>query len=305
MGAFDNQYGGPGIVSVAKYGGEKIGAVTADRALHDLVYPSQSVALYPGSLNDQGQVVGGTYIGHETGATLGPHDIVGSTFYVAMNMMLAFTLFFGLELDNVPKAWKRSVTCAMLVTGIAFWNYLYMCRAWVLTQQSPTVYRYTDWLITVPIQIVEFYLILQACTRVSTDLFQRLLGTSVLMLAAGYCGETGICGVAPAFVVSMASWLYIVYEIMYGEAGATAANSGSKSGQFAFNTLRVIVSVGWIIYPAGYYVRYLIAPGSPNALAFGYESQSALNVIYNLADLVNKGAFGMAIWAAGKMDQKM
>ncbi len=42
-----------------------------------------------------------------------------------------------------------------------FWNYFYMRGAWIKTQQSPTVYRYTDWLITVPLQIVEFYLILQ------------------------------------------------------------------------------------------------------------------------------------------------
>jgi len=305
MGAFDNQYGGPGVVSAMKYGGKAVGAVTADRELHKLVYPSESVALYPGSLNDHHRAVGGSYIGHETGAVLGAHDIVGSTFYIAMNMMLAFTLFFGLELDNVPKKWKRSLTCSMLVTGIAFWNYLYMCKAWILTQQSPTVYRYTDWLITVPILMVEFYLILRVTAGVGIDMFQRLLVGTLFMLSAGYAGETGLMGVAPAFIVSVGGWCYIMWEIVYGDAANAAGNVSSKGVQFAFSTCRSIVVIGWLIYPLGYYIRYLIAPGSPNADAFGYGSQSALNVIYNLADLVNKGFMGLAIWAAAKMDQTM
>lgn len=268
------------------------GVVVPSRATFDAVEPDAV------SLGDQGR----GYLSHEDGATLGSHDIVGSTFYVAMNMMLAFTLFFGLELATVPKKWRRAVTCAMIVTGIAFWNYKYMATAWIITQQSPTVYRYTDWLITVPIQIVEFYLILAASTRVSADLFNRLMASSVMMLVGGYCGETGICGCVPGFIIAMACYCYIQYEVFAGEASATAAASSSKAGTYAYNSARMILGVGWLIYPLGYYIRYLIAPGSSSALAFGYESQSALNVVYNLADLVNKGAFGMCIYAAAKMD---
>ena len=62
---------------------------------------------------------------HETGNTLGAHDIVGSTFYIALNAMLACTIFFFLERESVPKQWKKSITVAMLVTGVATWNYLY------------------------------------------------------------------------------------------------------------------------------------------------------------------------------------
>merc|ERR1719316_867752 len=132
---------------------------------------------------------------HESGLVLGPHDIVGFTFYIALNAMLAFTIFFFFERDAVPKQWKKSVTVAMLVTGIAFWNYIFMKTTWVKTQGAPTVYRYTDWLVTVPLQIVEFYLILQATTNVSVMLFWRLMICSIVMLLGGFCGETGICSV--------------------------------------------------------------------------------------------------------------
>lgn len=237
------------------------------------------------------------FMSTENGTTLGAHDIVGSTFFIAMNMMLAFTVFFLLERNTVPVQWKRSVTVAMLVTGIAFWNYFYMRSAWVITQQSPTVYRYTDWLITVPLQIVEFYLILQATTNVSIMLFWRLLIGSLVMLIGGFMGEVGACSVLVGFVVGMLGWLYILFEIFCGEAGAVAGNSNSKACASAFNTLRLIVSAGWCIYPIGYYMVYL-------GPTFSYHADSVVNIIYNLADLVNKGAFGIAIWAAAKSDVK-
>lgn len=234
---------------------------------------------------------------HETGLILGEHDIVGTTFYVAMNMMLACTVFFFLERDSVPREWKKSITVAMLVTGIAFWNYLFMKTTWVKTQNSPTVYRYTDWLITVPLQILEFYFVLQACTRVSEGLFWRLMICSVVMLVGGYLGEIGAVSVLCGFVIGMLGWLYIVYEINMGSA--SQANKGaSRSCQSAFNTLKVIVSIGWIIYPLGYYLVYL-------GPTFAYHSQSVINIVYNLADGVNKGAFGLCIWAAAKMDQRL
>ena len=45
---------------------------------------------------------------HETGTILGPHDVVGSTFFIACNMMLAFTGFFFIQRQNVPQRWQTS-----------------------------------------------------------------------------------------------------------------------------------------------------------------------------------------------------
>ena len=64
---------------------------------------------------------------------------------------------------------------AGLVTGIAFWHYLYMRGVWIYAGETPTVFRYIDWLITVPLQIVEFYLIIAAVTAVSSAVFWKLL----------------------------------------------------------------------------------------------------------------------------------
>jgi bacteriorhodopsin len=95
----------------------------------------------------------------------------------------------------------------------------------------------------------------------------------------------------------MLGWLYIVYEIFFGECGQVAGKQGSKAAQQAFNTLRLIVSIGWIIYPLGYYLVYL-------GPTFTYHSQSVVNIVYNVADLVNKGAFGLAIYSAAMTEAR-
>ena len=165
-------------------------------------------------------------------------------------------------------------------------------NTYAMTGDSPTVYRYIDWLITVPLQIVEFYLILAAVTAVRTGLFWQLLGASVVMLLGGYLGETSVISPVVGFVVGMAGWLYIIYLIFAGEASKVSEGSGNAASQSAFKTLRLIVTIGWAIYPIGYFLGYM---------AGGVDNDS-LNLIYNVADLVNKTAFGLAIWAAAKQD---
>ena len=167
-----------------------------------------------------------------------------------------------------------------------------MRGVWVATGDSPTVLRYIDWLITVPLQIVEFYVILAAMTAVASGLFWRLLIASIVMLVGGYLGEVGAMNVTLAFVIGMAGWLYIIYEIFAGEASKASAGSGNAAGQAAFNALRLIVTVGWAIYPIGYAVGYF----------GGGVDAGSLNLIYNLADFVNKIAFGMVIYVAAVSD---
>ena len=97
-----------------------------------------------------------------------------------------------------------------------------MREVWASTGTSPTVFRYVDWIVTVPLQMVEFYLILAAVTAVSMGVFWRLLIGTVVMVVAGYMGEAGFINTTIGFVVGMAGWAYILYEIFSGEASKSA-----------------------------------------------------------------------------------
>ena len=224
---------------------------------------------------------------------LAENDYVGMTFWLATSIMLASTVFFFIERADVAGKWRTSMTVAGLVTGIAFWHYLYMREAH-LQGEVTTVFRYIDWLVTVPLQIVEFYLILAAVTAVTSMLFWRLLGASLVMLVFGYLGEAGLMDVTLGFIIGMAGWIYIIYEIFAGEAAKLSEGSKNAGGQFAFNTLRYIVTIGWAIYPIGYFLGYMSGSETTD---FG-----TVNIIYNIADLVNKTAFGVAIWIGATMD---
>ncbi|MCP3428842.1 bacteriorhodopsin-like [Opacimonas viscosa] len=219
---------------------------------------------------------------------LNPTDYVGMSFWIISAAMLAATFFFFMERDRAIGKWKTSLSVAALVTGIAALHYFYMREVWVMTGESPTTFRYVDWLLTVPLQIIEFYLILTAIAVVRAALFWKLLVASLVMLIFGYMGEIGSMDVTIAFVISMAGWLYIIYEIFVGEASQINAESGTPSSQKAFNALRLIVTIGWSIYPIGYVLGYMA----------GGVDDAALNIVYNLADFVNKIAFGIVIWAA-------
>ena len=226
-------------------------------------------------------------------ADLSTSDMTGITFWLVTAAMLAATVFFFAERDVVKGKWKTSLSVAGLVTGVAFWHYLYMRGVWADTGTSPTVYRYIDWLITVPLQIIEFYLILRVCTNVGSGLFWKLLGASLVMLIAGFLGEIGSAPAWPAFIVGMAAWLYIIYEVFSGEAGKLNASSGNAAAQSAFSTIRLIVTIGWAIYPLGYILGVGSNPDMANA-----------NIIYNLADFINKFAFGLAIYVAAVSDSE-
>ena len=186
-------------------------------------------------------------------ATLAPNDYVGISFWLISMALIAATAFFFIETTR---------------------------------GESPTVYRYIDWLITVPLLMVEFYLILRAITKVSIGIFWRLMIGTVVMLVGGYAGEIGYISATLGFIIGMLGWAYILYEIFAGEASKVAANEAPASVQSAFSTMRWVVSIGWAIYPLGYFMGYMN----------GAVSDEALNIIYNFADVWNKIAFGVIIW---------
>jgi bacteriorhodopsin len=213
-------------------------------------------------------------------------DFVGISFWLISMALVAATAFFFLETQRVSAKWKTSLVVSGLVTLIAAVHYFYMRDVWVATGDTPTVYRYIDWLITVPLLMIEFYLILRAITNVSGGVFWRLTIGTLIMLIGGYLGEAGYMNVTVAFIIGMAGWAYILYEIFAGEAGRVASDEAPESVKAAYSTMRWIVTIGWAIYPLGYFFGYMA----------GGADMATLNIIYNLADVLNKIAFGVIIW---------
>ena len=140
-------------------------------------------------------------------------DLVGISFWVISMSMLAATVFFFFERGSVVHNWRTTLTVAGIITGVSFVNYVYIRNVWAVTGDLPILYRYIDWFITVPLQVTQFYLILSTVRKVPKKLFWKLLIGSFTMLLGGYLGESGYIPAEASFVIAIAGWVYILYEI--------------------------------------------------------------------------------------------
>lgn len=224
--------------------------------------------------------------------------ITSFTFFVGCMAMMAASVFFFFEMWNVDKKWRTSLLVSGLITFIAFVHYYYMRGYHFDTGESPTFFRYVDWTLTVPLMCVEFYLITKKAGA-KIGLLWKLIAASVVMLVAGYFGETIYNTPTGSWVwglISGIAYFYIVYLVWKGEVAQLAKNAG-PAVEKAVRVLFWFVLVGWAIYPLGYIL------GTEGGL-FGMQlvedqsaARAAMDVVYNIGDAVNKIGFGLVIYA--------
>ena len=138
-----------------------------------------------------------------------------------------------------------------------------------------------------PLIMLEFYLLPAAVRKVSFNIFWRILAGSLVMVVGGFLGEMNYINTFLGFVIAMGGWIYILYEIYSGEIGTIVAKSGNKALVNSYSAMRIIVTIGWAIYPLGYVFGYLT----------GDVESNSINIVYNLVDFINKIAFGLIIYA--------
>ena len=214
--------------------------------------------------------------------------------------MLAATVFFLVQHGQVDKKFKDSMLVAALITGIAAVHYYYMRDQWAEGLGSPTELRYVDWILTVPLMVVEFALL----TGVG---MAKLFWLSVIMLVTGYFGESGVTGVLNAELwglISGIAYFAMAYEVgclrvfsdgapsgAVGDALASAKGKVPAAGKM----LQWFVLVGWAIYPLGYMM------GTDGWYSGAVASLPLdMDIVYNIGDAINKLGFGMAVWTAAR-----
>jgi len=219
-----------------------------------------------------------------------PTDYVGFTFFVGCVAMMAASAFFFLSLNQFDKKWRTSVLVSGLITFIAAVHYFYMRDYWVEIGESPTFFRYVDWILTVPLMCVEFYLILKVAGA-KTSLLWKMIGLSVVMLVTGYFGEAVFSEDAALWgAISGVAYFLIVYEIWFGKAKKLAVAAGGDVLK-SHKILCWFVLVGWAIYPLGYMM------GTEGWYSSFMPSGGNIDVAYNIADAINKIGFGLVIYS--------
>jgi bacteriorhodopsin len=213
-------------------------------------------------------------------AKIATDDYVGFTFFVGCMAMMAASAFFFLSMNSFDKKWRTSILVSGLITFIAAVHYWYMRDYWAANAESPTFFRYVDWVLTVPLMCVEFFLILKVAGA-KKSLMWKLIFASVVMLVTGYIGEAVYRDQAAIWgLISGLAYFWIVYIIWFGEAKKLATAAGGAV-LTAHKTLCWFVLVGWAIYPIGYMAG---TPGWYEGIFGGWS----LDIVYNIGDAINK-----------------
>ena len=219
-------------------------------------------------------------------------DPVNFTFFLGAMAMTAAAAFFFLSIPLVDGKWKNSILVSGLICGIAAVHYYYMKDA-ALSGGVTTEIRYIDWILTVPLMCVEFYLILKVAGATTKHLTYLIL-LSLGMLVTGYFGEVS-GGQGPTFwgLLSGICYFAIAYMIYFGELAKLAKSAGGAVEK-AHKGLTLFVLIGWAIYPIG----YMIGTGDDQWYSILTKINIDMDVVYNIGDAINKIGFGLVVYAA-------
>ena len=214
-------------------------------------------------------------------------DLTAASYSVDLFALAATSVLLVAGTGWVRRGWKIPVMLCALAALVGVGAAFDGRAAWAAAGKVPIVYHYVGWMVSMPLQVLARFFFAAQLGRQGNGLFWRLTVVSVLMVFVRYLGEAGLMHATLAFLIGLVFWLYILGELFFGsmdEAVSQAAQPALRRGYF---WMRLIVTIGWAIYPLG---NFITAFG-------GYEDTGALTVAYNLADILNRMAFGVAMLA--------
>jgi bacteriorhodopsin len=214
--------------------------------------------------------------------------------------MAAGTLYFVMERGDLKPQHRIAATYAAIITFIAAIMYWIMTDIVGFFDQSAgevgatMPYRYIDWLLTTPLLLVEFGVIVAIAGAATKGFVSRLVIADIIMIVTGYLGEVGTEGEVSTivwFVISSLAWLYIVYAVFQVKLDGMPAYAAS-----AVKIMRRFVMFGWAIYPIGTAVEeFMKLSGADVSAAVAIAA-----IVYVIADVLNKVGFGMVAVNAAK-----
>ncbi len=234
--------------------------------------------------------------------TAGQYALVYNAFSFGIASFAAATLFFWFGRSQVSTHYKTALTITGLVTFIAFYHYWRIFDSWdaaynvvdgTVTATGATfnvAYRYVDWLLTVPLLLIELILVMRLSQSETVSKSLSLGTAAALMILLGYPGEVS-GGIDTTRLIwgalSMIPFLYIVYTLYVGLGEAIARQPEGARG--LVRLARNITVVSWFFYPVVYFAPFVL-PLS------GGMATTVIEVGYTVADITAKAVFGVLIY---------
>jgi bacteriorhodopsin len=232
--------------------------------------------------------------------TLGQFELVYNAFSFTIAVMGAATIFFFFGRSQVAPAYKTAMTLTGLVTLIALYHYFRIFNSWEASyavadgQIKPTgvkfndAYRYVDWLLTVPLLLVELILVMRLTPAETVAKGTKLGALAAIMVILGYPGEIS-SDVGTRWLwwaLAMIPFLIIVYDLFIGLKNSIDSQPESVRG--LVSTARWLTVISWCFYPVVFIFPMIGFTGG--------AATTAVQVGYTVADIVAKALFGVLIY---------
>merc|ERR1712166_521614 len=235
----------------------------------------------------------------------------------ALASMMATTMFLWFRSFAVKDQYKSAVLISGLVTFIAAYHYIRIFNSWVdayeykasavvggaMGDSAPTLtgipfndaYRYMDWLLTVPLLLIEILLVMNLPDAEYSGKAWSLGFGSALMIISGYYGELVVTGdLTPRWAcwfLSMVFFLYIVYELLVGLSAATNSESDAVV-KGKIQTAQLMTVISWFTYPVVYLFPMMgVKPG---------DAVVGIQLGYCVSDIISKCGVGLMIYQISK-----
>ncbi|MBB4065968.1 bacteriorhodopsin [Gellertiella hungarica] len=218
-------------------------------------------------------------------------DLTAASFSVALFGLAATTVLLMLGSAWVGRKWRLPVALCAIAALVGIGSVFEAREAWLAGQGVPVVYHYVGWSVSMPLQVMALFFLARTAGRLSAGLFWRLVVVSALMVFVRYLGEAQFMHPTLAFLIGLVFWLYLLGEFYFGRMDDVIRSSTGDYLRRGYFWLRLIVTVGWAIYPLGNFLT---------AFA-GMTDDGSLSIAYNLADILNRMAFGVAVLATAAL----
>jgi bacteriorhodopsin len=207
-------------------------------------------------------------------------------------VMLGAFVYFLTQISSVAKKYRSSVAASAVVVGVAGYHYFRIWSGWSNGELNEG-YRYADWLITVPLLIVELLIVLGTSAERRKSLMLTLVPATVLMVGLGYPGEVSTDdGTKWLFwVLAMIPFAYILWALVK-ELKEVKSRENAVIAGLITNATRILL-VTWLVYP----ITYLF----PVFFEYPHDgAETARQLGYTIADITAKAGYGLAILAIAK-----
>lgn len=219
--------------------------------------------------------------------------LVYNVFSLVVASMFAAFVYFLMNASQVAKQYRNAVVVSAVVVGIAGYHYFRIFSGWADGQFNEG-YRYADWLLTVPLLLIELLIVLGLTSEKRRPLSIRLAVAAVLMIALGYPGEISTSDSTKwiFWALAMIPFIYIL-AIVYREITAAAQRESAGVAK-ALRLALILLLVAWLVYPIAF--LFPIIFGEDSSMA-----ETVRQVGYSVADLLAKPIYGLAILAVAKL----